>query len=99
MPSISDNPGPAGQEQIVAQPVLDNVLQDCPCSWCSRNRYYPQTVGRTMGYQEPYGNQNLGSEHPISVAAAMGSQTQVWSVAPQAPVCCQILCSLYLAEI
>ncbi len=52
-----------------------------------------------MEYQEPYEDQNLGGDHPIGVVAPMDGQTQVWSVAPQAPVCCQILCYSYLAEI
>src|SRR6266576_1700483 len=101
MPSRSNNHGPAGQGQIAAQPDLDNVIQGCPCSWCSRNGYNPPTVRRTMEYQDPYGNQNFGGDHPTTAAATMGGQTQTWSVAPQAPVlvCCQILCSLYPAEI
>jgi hypothetical protein len=53
----------------------------------------------TMEYQDPYGNQNLGGDHPTTVAATMDGQAQTWSVAPQAPVCCQILCFLYPAEI
>jgi hypothetical protein len=55
-----------------------------------------------MEYQDPYGNQNLGAiggDHSFSVAATMDGQTPTWSVAPQAPVCCHILYSLYLAEI
>src|SRR6266852_2188720 len=99
MPIISGNYGPTGQGQFEAQPVLDNVIQGCPCPWCSRNRYYPQMARRTMEYQDPYGNQNLGGDHPTSVAATMDGQTQTWTVAPQVPVCCHTLCSLYLAEI
>jgi len=85
MPSRSDNHEPAGQRQIAAQPDLDSVIHGCPCSWCSRNRYNPQTVGRTVEYQDPYGNQNLGGDHSFSVAATMDGQTPTWSVAPQAP--------------
>src|SRR5882757_44870 len=101
MPSRSDNHGSAGQGQIAAQPDPDNVIQGCPCSWCSRNRYNPQTVMRTMEYQDPYGNQNFGGDHTTTVAATstMDGQTQTWSVAPQVPVCCQILCYLCLADI
>jgi hypothetical protein len=51
-----------------------------------------------MEYQDPYGNQNPGGD-PATVPATMDGQTQTWSVAPQAPVCCHLLCSLYLAEI
>jgi hypothetical protein len=99
MPSRLDNHGPSGQGQIAAQSDLNNVIQGCPCSWCSRHGYDPQTVRRTTEYQDPYGNQNLGGGHPISVASAMNGQAQTWSAAPQAPVCCQIFCFLYLAEI
>src|SRR5216684_1128068 len=98
MPSISDNYGPAGQSQIAAWPDIDNVIQGCPCSLCSRIRYNPQTARRAMEYQHPYENQTLGGSYPPGVAAAMDGPSQVWSVAPQAPVCCQILCSLCLAK-
>ena len=52
-----------------------------------------------MEYHDPYGNQIFGGDHDTVVAATMDGQTQTWSVAPQAPVRCQILCYLYLAEI
>ena len=58
-------------------------------------------VRRTMEYQDLYGNQNFGAgrlSDPTTVAATTDDQTQTWSVAPQAPVCRQILCSSYLAE-
>src|SRR5258707_9885753 len=99
MPPSSDNYGPAGQSQIAARPDVDNVIQGCPCSWCSRNRYNPQTARDAMEYQHPYGNQTLGGSHPPGIAATMDGQSQVWSVAPQALVCCQILCSLCLAKL
>ncbi|KAI0276004.1 hypothetical protein BGY98DRAFT_1177967 [Russula aff. rugulosa BPL654] len=83
MPSRSDSHGP-GQEQIATRPDLDNLIQDCPCSWCSRNGYNPLTVGGTMEYQEPYWNQSLSGDHPTTFAATMDGQTQT-SVAPQAP--------------
>ena len=88
MPSRSDSYGPAGQGQIVAQP--DKAIQGCPCSWCSRNGYNPQMVRYTTEHQGPYENQTLGGNHPISIAAAMDNQTQVWSVGPQALVCYHI---------
>ncbi|KAI0276006.1 hypothetical protein BGY98DRAFT_988502 [Russula aff. rugulosa BPL654] len=88
IPSRSNNHGPAGQEEIATQPVLYNVIQGCPCSWCSRNGYNPQSVGRSMEYQDPYGNQNLGGDHPTTVVATVDGQSQVWTVAPQALVCC-----------
>ena len=87
------------QGQITAQSDLDNIIQGCPCLWCSRHGDDPQTVRHTIEYQDPYENQNLGGGHPISVAAAMDSQTQTWSATPQTLVCCQIFCFLYLAEI
>src|SRR5216684_1365794 len=99
MPPSSDNYGPAGQSQIAAQPDVDNVIQGCPCSWCSRIRYNPQTARHAMEYQHPYGSQTLDGSHPPGVAATMDAQNQVWSVAPQAPVCFQILCSLCLAKL
>ncbi|KAN0109432.1 hypothetical protein V8E52_009307 [Russula decolorans] len=85
MPSRSDNHEPAGQRQIAAQPDLDSVIQGCPCSWCSGNRYNPQTGRRAVEYQDPNGNRNLGDDHYFSVAATVDGQTQLWSVAPQAP--------------
>ena len=47
---------------------------------------------------DPYANQNVGGAHPGGIAATAGYPTQAWSVAPQAPVCTQILCSSGLAE-
>jgi hypothetical protein len=47
---------------------------------------------------DPYANQNVSGAHPVGIAATVGYPTQAWSVAPQAPVCTQILCSLVLAE-
>ena len=55
-------------------------------------------VMRTIEYHDPYENQNFGGG-PATVAATMDGQIRTWSVAPQAPVCCQIFCSLYLAKI
>ena len=52
-----------------------------------------------MEYQDTYGNQDFTGDHPTTVVATMDGQAQVWSVALQAPVSCQILCPLYLAEI
>jgi hypothetical protein len=46
----------------------------------------------------PYANQNVGGAHPADIAATVGYPTQAWSVAPQPPVCTQILCSSGLAE-
>jgi hypothetical protein len=47
---------------------------------------------------DPYANQNVGGAHPAGIAATAGYPTQAWSVAPQAPVCTQIICSSDLAE-
>ena len=51
-----------------------------------------------QGAADPYANQNVGGAHPADIAATAGYPTQVWSVAPQAPVCIQILCSSGRAE-
>ena len=46
----------------------------------------------------PYANQNIGGAHPPDINATVDHPMQAWSVAPQTPVCSQIICSLGLTE-
>ena len=39
----------------------------------------------------PFANQNFGGDYPSGTAAIVGGQSQVWPVAPQAPVSSHII--------
>ncbi|KAF8495753.1 hypothetical protein F5888DRAFT_1635432 [Russula emetica] len=57
IPSTSDNPSPAAAQQQIAtrsRPDVENAIQDCPCSWCSRPRYDYQVTSHTRDYPAPW---------------------------------------------
>jgi hypothetical protein len=59
---------------------------------------FPSDCDSSQGSVDPYANQYVGGAHPAGIAATVGYPTQAWSVAPEAPVSTQILCSLGPAE-
>lgn len=92
VPSTADRAIPAYQWQD--QSDTNAVIQNCPCSICSRARYADnQTISGTIEYQDrtvpveqvvPYADQNVGAVYATDITNTVDFSNQEWTFTPQA---------------